>query len=102
MEKQEISINKKHLKLFDPTVLFLMLTARQSFLLSEFRMLASTFHKTTNYCMPSLRPSLVGVVVGNYKMGEDDPDEVKSISLRHNIIVALTSCVRCMIMLLQF
>ena len=29
--------------------------------------------------LPSLPPSLVGVVVGNYKMGEDDPDEVKSI-----------------------
>ena len=32
--------------------------------------------------MPSLRPNLVGVVVGNYKMGKDDPDEVESISLR--------------------
>ena len=32
------------------------------------------------YYMHSARPSLLGVVVGNYKMYEDDPDEVNSIS----------------------
>jgi len=30
---------------------------------------------TAGHCCDGLRPSLVGVVVGNYKMGEDDPDE---------------------------
>merc|ERR1711971_944628 len=30
---------------------------------------------TAGHCCDGLSPSLVGVVVGNYKMGEDDPDE---------------------------
>ena len=34
----------------------------------------------------SQRPSFLGVVVGNYKMSEDDPDEVNSTSTQTKII----------------